>query len=309
MTFAPRLSGLRGAASLWVGGYHALASVGVFLPLVAGWTGVAVFFALSAYLLLGRLDAKPHDLRRYFVRRVVRIWPLYMATCLLVWLTVDGSVRHLVLNLAFVGIWVPNGQFTTGTTWDPSFVLWTLQVEEAAYLCLPFIARLPHVWRVRTGLALLGTTAGVSVALPLLPMALTGPSGGYTAPWLWVGFYGVGLLVYEGWRPSNAPFALGVFVVGGLASASLWAPWTVAVVAALPLVGYLLAHPPRLLGSRPMVYVGETSYGLYLVHALWVQALGPLGLLGGEAMASGMELSTRRREILRRVFSRRRSRS
>lgn len=291
-SFNPRLSGLRGAASLWVAIFHALASYGITLPLFTGWTGVSIFFALSANLLLSRLDASD-NLRHYFQRRIVRIWPMYFGTCALVFLTVDHSARHLAANLGFVAIYIPNGAFATGTTWDATYVLWTLQIEEAAYLLLPLVARMNRTWRFRLGWGLIGVTATAA----LLPQA----QGWYSLPPLWVGFYGIGILVNSGWRPPPLAIGAPIWAAGGLASTVL--PWTWWVLLSLPATGWVLANPPAFLGSKPAVAAGETSYGLYLVHALWVQAAGALGLLGAEAMAWSMEGAARRKEIARRLGS------
>src|SRR5437879_5802153 len=84
----PSLDGLRGLAILLVllfhftpeGGGHTM--IGVVTRWVSrlGWCGVDLFFVLSGFLITGILfDAKgsAHYFRNFYMRRVLRIFPLY----------------------------------------------------------------------------------------------------------------------------------------------------------------------------------------------------------------------------------------
>jgi len=85
----PQLDGLRGLAILLVIGYHYISmpgadAAGVFQVfawcLRLGWAGVDLFFVLSGFLIGGILiDAResPNYFRTFYVRRVLRILPLY----------------------------------------------------------------------------------------------------------------------------------------------------------------------------------------------------------------------------------------
>ncbi|HEX6407837.1 MAG TPA: acyltransferase, partial [Gemmatimonadales bacterium] len=84
----PALDGLRGVAILLVMGYHILETFpgGPEVPdLVTrlasvGWIGVDLFFVLSGFLITGILyDTKgsPGFFRNFYIRRVLRIFPLY----------------------------------------------------------------------------------------------------------------------------------------------------------------------------------------------------------------------------------------
>ena len=71
--FFPALDGLRAVAFLMVFGQH-------YLSLAWGWTGVNVFFVLSGFLITGILfDARNdlHRVRNFYLRRTLRIFPLY----------------------------------------------------------------------------------------------------------------------------------------------------------------------------------------------------------------------------------------
>src|SRR5271170_2417785 len=84
MPHKPQLDGLRFLAFLAVFGTHAK-------PLVFpwGWAGVQFFFALSGFLITriliqGESGRVGPDLRRYYVRRTLRIFPLYYALVILI---------------------------------------------------------------------------------------------------------------------------------------------------------------------------------------------------------------------------------
>ena len=75
----PQLDGLRGIAILLVLAYH-YCSFGI------GWVGVDLFFVLSGFLITGKLIetlGKRHYLVRFYLRRLLRIVPLFFLVCLL----------------------------------------------------------------------------------------------------------------------------------------------------------------------------------------------------------------------------------
>ena len=78
------LDGLRAIAILVVLGCHYKGFAILFDGLPEfGWAGVELFFVLSGYLittiLLGLRD-KPNPYRTFYARRIIRIWPPYIAT-------------------------------------------------------------------------------------------------------------------------------------------------------------------------------------------------------------------------------------
>jgi len=82
-TYFPALDGLRAIAFLMVFVQH-------YLQWPWGWTGVDVFFVLSGFLITGILfDTRdqPHRVRNFYVRRTLRIFPLYYGLILLLVLT------------------------------------------------------------------------------------------------------------------------------------------------------------------------------------------------------------------------------
>jgi peptidoglycan/LPS O-acetylase OafA/YrhL len=75
--FAP-LDGLRGLAIAAVFSFHY--RIEPDSPAEWGWTGVDLFFALSGFLITGILFdslGERHYFRNFYVRRALRIFPLY----------------------------------------------------------------------------------------------------------------------------------------------------------------------------------------------------------------------------------------
>lgn len=123
------LSGIRGWAALWVFLYHVwgmsghpdfsvvLAGVSIdFTPLISiGFAGVTIFFVLSGFLLAMPFAEWQSGLRerpalgRYFLRRVMRVFPAYYAQLVILlliaaWLPGQNGIddwgslfRHLLM--------------------------------------------------------------------------------------------------------------------------------------------------------------------------------------------------------------------
>lgn len=169
----PGLDGLRGIAILLVlmHGFDVLNAPGglwhgVDLALDAGWIGVQLFFVLSGFLITGILldtQDSPAYYRNFFVRRVLRIFPLYYGVLLLAFVVVPllvalpaGYGEHQLW------LWTYTENFTApfGGS-NPLFPhFWSLCVEEQFYLVWPLVVRIAG----RRGVVALGT-ALVAIAI------------------------------------------------------------------------------------------------------------------------------------------------
>lgn len=137
---------LRGIAILLVVLFHAylqIAKQSPFEPnmvnafILAGNTGVTLFFVLSAFLLnLPFMEGKPIAPQRFFLNRALRILPMYLFVVL------AAGIYHRDLTgtakaLLFLDI-------NLSTLWPFGSVWWSLAAEVQFYLLLPWLHLL---WR------------------------------------------------------------------------------------------------------------------------------------------------------------------
>ena len=284
------IQGLRAIAVLLVILFH-------FNPawLPGGFIGVDVFLVISGYLiasiLLGK-KAQPHysftaTLRYFYTSRFTRIAPAYFTMLVLVSLL--AAVLFLPQDLAVYqkglhqAAWFNSNHyfanfgdyFAPANHEQPLLHTWSLAVEIQFYLLAPFLLLLLPTRALKWLLAALVISLSALAeyrlrvlgiqqetyyslyarlpeffvgALVALLMRTTGEGGG------WFGSLGLALvLAAAAMQPRLGPFP-------GLA-------------ALLPVVGaaLILLRPAQgpagqLLASKPMVWLGELSYSLYLWH-------------------------------------------
>jgi peptidoglycan/LPS O-acetylase OafA/YrhL len=174
----PALDGLRGLAVLLVFIYHyggglqsadpAVRLFGYFTQ--ASWIGVTLFFALSGFLITGSLwDAigQRHRLRNFYVRRALRILPLYFAALLAgaIFALARGATFSSLKPLAIFVFFLQDLPHLSAYALQsssplPLYHFWTLAVEEQFYLIWPLILLLAHSRRhaVRLSLWFFGLT-------------------------------------------------------------------------------------------------------------------------------------------------------
>lgn len=162
--YYPALDGLRGLAILLVVIYHNFNFINYTF---FGWLGVDLFFVLSGFLIteiLLRDRGTTHFLRNFYIRRALRIFPLYFFTLffflillpLLVKLpSLDYYRDHQVWLWLYLQNWLYI--FTPPPVHALSLThLWSLAVEEQFYLIWPFVILL-----IRKPKNLLLITAGL----------------------------------------------------------------------------------------------------------------------------------------------------
>ncbi|WP_339735938.1 acyltransferase [uncultured Gimesia sp.] len=141
------LDGIRGIAILMVLAFHggliitATTPVGSIYRQVVSfcWSGVDLFFVLSGYLITGILldtrDSK-HYYRNFYLRRALRIFPLYYGVILvLFWCIPD------LTNQIWYWLYLQNWRSAFSGSM-PATVLqpfWSLAIEEQFYLLWPFV--------------------------------------------------------------------------------------------------------------------------------------------------------------------------
>jgi peptidoglycan/LPS O-acetylase OafA/YrhL len=288
----PALDGLRCVAISGVVWHHSLPCA---YPgwLGRGHAGVSLFFALSGFLITKLLLAERKAtgdiaLGQFWMRRSLRIFPLYYAT-LVGFVLVLGlrapsdATRHFWSSLPFYASYTSNWFVDYGVSHPVWFgFAWSLATEEQFYLWWPTFLR--HAERLTRALAPLGLLA-------LLALDQLAESG-VLARWLPAGSAAaristsvsgaMALGAMLGWAVSQrrafAPLErlLGARHSTELAAAAcaglIWQPIGPPLLLELAfavLVGSAASSRGPLargLALRPLVHVGRVSYGMYLFH-------------------------------------------
>ena len=119
-----------------------------------GSEGVTIFFCLSGYLLsrilIGELTKTGKlSVHSFYIRRILRIWPLYFSfviLCLLAAPLLGNQVikgSELPYLLSFSYNWQ---QLYIGDSRGMAAILWSISVEEQIYLGLPLLLLLFYRW-------------------------------------------------------------------------------------------------------------------------------------------------------------------
>jgi peptidoglycan/LPS O-acetylase OafA/YrhL len=260
----------------------------------SGGNGVLLFFVLSSYLITTLL-LREHEregsisLRDFYVRRSLRIFPLYFFFVFGVYLLIpQGSPAAIQSSflpgyLLFLANWyflVPTWVTTGGGV---ATLLWSVSVEEQFYFCWSLALRRFGVARVK-GMALVMIGSGVLIRAV---MAMSGASA--VALWsntfAWLDAIGAGALLavlfYRKLPSLRTLSRSGAFLAG----VALWvigaclsdAGVSYTLLAPVNLIGAVLMFCAALgskgfLGTAVPAYLGRISYGLYVYHlaALYV---------------------------------------
>jgi len=294
----PAVGALRGIAALYVVAYHVMAipkehlAVGHgLLPFVAaGYSGVPLFFLISAFTLChtmqGRSESRP--ILRFYARRAIRILPLYYFLLLVSvarkYLLVHSRVSMLALPLSVLVLFnlVPGKE--TGIV----AASWTIGVEVLFYVLFPALFR--WVTSLERALGLFVATLALSALFSLAVQALPYPQSTRDSFFDYslvrsLPCFAVGMIVYWTYRalqPRGLPqiwahalvaaAGLGFVVFAEERCENLVIP---AVVYSMLTIGLLFSNL-RLLVNRVTEWLGDISYSLYLWHPLVVVSLLPL---------------------------------
>jgi peptidoglycan/LPS O-acetylase OafA/YrhL len=310
------LDGLRGLAALWVYLLHTLLeprAVNGTAPLSMGWKiytwicsggsyGVDIFFVLSGFLITSLLlldRENPNYFHDFYWKRALRILPVFMLYLVAVWFSTPYGHGYVLLSLLFVV------NFDVLLRVVDAGPAWTLAIEEQFYLLWPQAVRRMSLRSISILALLLGT---LGLLLPILQVAaLHHVVVRYT--WNRVGGLGLGALLacqriekqsMPGWIRqcvaglNSRPALLLCVALGLLAVVPVTLPPylltpAIAVTSFLTyrFILYVLQHPGshglRWMRSRPMRWLGDISYSLYLFHTivliLWDKFLPPVGLV------------------------------
>jgi peptidoglycan/LPS O-acetylase OafA/YrhL len=308
----PVLDGIRGLAALMVLIFHFVGntsptnSVERAIVRVSnyGSFGVELFFLLSGFLITGILyDArnKPNYFRNFYMRRMLRIFPLYYGVLALVFFVAPlipllrgPTLDYLVDRQAWAWLYAVNIYIAKQGDWSFSYLnhFWSLAIEEHFYLFWPLVVFL----LARRPRALIAVTLAIALC------ALLARQIGFLLGLSWWT-----IVVLTPFRLDG--LAMGAFLAvmmrqpGGLEQLVRALPRVVALAGALLAVTFVWSGPlssqgmaavlpvrtaliqillacllfwaliapgqsitARFFCSRTMVFLGIYSYGLYVYH-------------------------------------------
>ncbi len=258
----------------------------------AGQFGVDLFFVLSAWLITRLLLKEIHDngelnLKYFYIRRGLRIWPLYFAFLLLCALAGPRTIGYGISGKNLLAFLFLSGNWSIIFFGWPGWaldVLWSISVEEQFYLFWGALLKWVNVRNIQ------------KIALGMIAFSLLTRMSlfAFHAPyeWYWYNTFArldpiaVGILLASSRRLSalRLPRWSGLLSVAGIVLCQRWFNVEAKQVTFLDVtLGYLL--PALLCGAilkkavdkgaansgtgfanRIAVYLGQISYGLYIWH-------------------------------------------
>ena len=258
----------------------------------SGAFGVSLFFVLSAYLITELLLREKElvgslDVKSFYVRRILRIWPLYfffLALAAAMHWFVPGQNMGWRAGLAFSAL---AGNWYIVFVGFPSsviFPLWSVSIEEQFYLTWPLIVRrVSQATMVAFAVGLLGVATATRFYL------------GTHHAWesqVWCNTLvqldpiAAGILMavlLRGAVPQFSKLARVAMALAGVACIGTGALYFGIKNDPLTTARIVLGYPAIALGcvlllftvlreganpAKPLVYLGRISYGLYVFHVL-----------------------------------------
>ncbi|QCG95597.1 acyltransferase [Azospirillum sp. TSA2s] len=325
------LTPLRGIAALWVVLYHYSFQYfpnlhpDSYTHLVQkGYLAVDLFFMLSGFVLThvyhDTFSRSVGDKYWSFLRaRIARLYPLHLAVLLLFVATAlavrtveyaaTGSFPAIPLKGAesiwalVANLFMLQGLYASVLSWN--YPAWSISLEFMAYLVFPFA--LPWVWR-SNGRTQALMAAGALATLCLLAWATQDNLNQWDGPQTLLRClpeFLLGTLLYSAFRSGLAASLLSSdLTMAGIVLAILLllhsgGPDLLAVPLFALLILAAVANRGRaagVLNVRPLVWLGDVSYSLYLIHGFVeyattrVLGLG-LGIYDRKALPGGWSMA------------------
>ena len=272
-------------------GFSPAASEWLLAAKEAGAFGLDLFFALSAYLITELLlreyaNRGTFSISAFYVRRALRIWPLYFTFLALTVFVIPAIIPaerfgpiYIISFALFFGNWVCA---VWGLPFSVASPLWSISIEEQFYIGWPLLLRVFGMRRIKqlaVGMLVLAVITRVLLAMVAVEH-----------PGVWcntlarldpIALGAILAFVLNGRAPriGNA-----VRVAMCVAAVACWwligrylgqdgpssvATYGLSAVASVVLLAAVLKTDAPLLRVRPfswLVYLGRISYGLYVFH-------------------------------------------
>jgi exopolysaccharide production protein ExoZ len=303
---------LRGFAALAVVIFHAAERTGYHFTI--GAAGVDVFFVISGFIMWIIADGRSFTPARFLVDRLKRIAPSYwIVTAIMVVGGLAGLFPNLVITWQHVIgslLFIPHQSPSKAEVWPVLVQGWTLNYEMffyavfAATLLLPRNLRLPAMTAVFGIFALTGALfepEGPAAATYTRPIILEFLAGTFIGKWWLEGRFPGAAFGFLAVLAGLGGFAL-IAITGAGFDELVCGPLAAALV-----IGVLaLEKNGALRHSLRLAYLGDSSYSVYLWHALAISVVVKFGavfavpkvILLVAAVASGVALGIAASELI-----------
>jgi len=290
-TFRADIQGLRALAIILVIGLH----MGL-TGFQAGYVGVDIFFVISGYVITLSLNKQPGkhtwaNLASFWGSRFIRIFPaaaLVVATTIVAAYFLQGLAFNsdLITDARWATFYATNlrlidsgaNYFIVGLDQSLLTHFWALAVEQQFYLVFPVLVfSLTWLSSEKYRILLLQIALVLIVIASAIWSVLetgTNAVSAYFSPFTRFWELGVGALVatFAFTKTPKWLSYLGLVTIG--ASLFLFDSTTLypGYLAWVPVLGtaLVLISPLPALGIKPLRYIGDISYSLYLWHYLWL---------------------------------------
>lgn len=285
--YLPGLNGIRAVAALSVLFGHMWAPFGdwrVGEPIFQiPWpeAPVTTFFVISGFLityLLMNEVGKTGDVSigKFYMRRILRIWPLYYGHLVLALIVVAAFKGEINSAAWFYTFFSGNISHALGIGIIPLYHFWSLGVEEQFYAWYPWMVKYnkKHILYAVCGLCLLWFGLKIGVRLTIWKGLVYRIFNITQFDCMMLGAAGA-IMYYRGtvWFNklcSNRFVAIAAWVL--FFTSGMWAKYVpspitnevIALVSLLVIMAGLVWKP--ILENKVMNYIGKISYGIYVIH-------------------------------------------
>lgn len=283
--------------------------------------GVSFFFVLSGFILYVNYGAIPQDrVRRFALARFARLYPVHIATFLIFALIFAPTIflqsdfyGLLAINAALIHAWIPKVYYNLSM----NTVSWSVSTELGFYLAFPFLARIKNF--APAFFAVLVAVVVLILTIEHFNNGLTPPASRWEftpsdfvlmSPLVRIAEFSAGVWfakLYEAGVLSRVTqrygSALEMLALGGVVAFGIYnhdasdfvrahghpvlAVWVDTssgmffMAFLLLVVAYQKGIVSRILNFPSLVFLGESSFSLYMVHGIVISVFTIFHLMEG----------------------------
>jgi peptidoglycan/LPS O-acetylase OafA/YrhL len=300
--YLPGLNGIRAIAAIAVVVSHIILNLenfGLFAHFLgtqengnpqtwnlAGY-GVTMFFTLSGFLITFLLckekEIEQIDIKKFYARRILRIWPLYYAYFLICIITyLIFQIEYEKTSILYYFFYSANIPFVIGGTLPFLAHFWSLGVEEQFYMFWPWLNKLKINQVLKSSIILTVLLIGTKTYLHIFNPNTTLESfihvtrfhcmmiGGIVAIVYYLEYKIIIKILTNKMVQLLCWFIFFLVAINRFHIASFLDTEFFAVVTSIIIVGQVTRKGIISLENKYLDFLGKISYGIYVVHPLLI---------------------------------------